>query len=104
MFLQISQNLQKKHQEWSLYVIKSQAHYLNLYWNKTPAQMFFCDFCEISKNIFFTEPLRVTTSGSSGRYLKTYQNDINWGNNSDLNGNTEHIFVSCDNFWSCHLE
>ena len=43
---------------------------------KTPAQMFFCDFCEIFKRTFFTEPLRVTSSGSSGRYLKSNQNDI----------------------------
>ena len=66
--------------------------------------MFFCDFCEIFKRNFFTEPLRVTTSGSSGRYLKSYQNDISWGNNSDFNANTERIFVFCDNFGSCHPE
>ena len=35
---------------------------------KNPAQIFFCEI--------FTQPVRVTTSGSSGRYLKTYQNDI----------------------------
>ena len=51
--------------------------------------MFFCDFCESFNGTFFTEPLRVTTSGSSGRYLKAYQNDINWGNNSELSANTE---------------
>ena len=38
-------------------------------------------FCEIFKTTFFTEPLRVTTPGSSDHYLKAYQNDINWGNN-----------------------
>ena len=27
-------------------------------------------FCEIFKSTFFTQPLRVTTSGSSGRYIK----------------------------------
>ena len=51
--------------------------------------MFFCDLCEIFKNTFFTKPLRATTFGSSGRYLKAYQNDINWGNNSDFSANTE---------------
>ena len=61
--------------------------------------MFFCVFCEIFKITFFTEPLRVTTSGSSGRYIKAYQNDINSGNNSAFNANTERIFVFCDNFW-----
>ena len=65
--------------------------------------MFFCDFCEIFKITFFTEPLRVTTYGSSGRYQKIYQNDINWGN-SDFNANAEHIFVCCDNFESRHPE
>ena len=50
--------------------------------------MFFCDFCEIFKSTFFTGSLRVTTSGSSGCYLKAYQNDINWGNNSDFNAIT----------------
>ena len=61
--------------------------------------MFFCDFCEIFKSIFFTEPLRMTLSGSSGRYLKANQNDINSGNNSAFNANAERIFVFCDNFW-----
>ena len=32
----------------------------------------FCAFYQLFKNTFFTEPLRVTTSSSSGRYLKTY--------------------------------
>ena len=32
--------------------------------------MFFCDFCEIFKSTFLIELLRVTASGSSGRYLK----------------------------------
>ena len=57
---------------------RSIYHYcLNLYSKKIPAQMFFRYFCKIFKSNFCTEPLRVTTSGSSGRYLKTYQNDIN---------------------------
>ena len=43
---------------------------------KDPSTDVFCDFCEVFKNIFFTKSLRVTTSGSSGRYLKTDQNDI----------------------------
>ena len=33
---------------------------------------FFCDFCDIFKNTFFTEQRRVTISGSLGYYLKTY--------------------------------
>ena len=56
-------------------------------------------FCKIFKSTFFTEPLRLTTSGSSGRYLKANQNDISSGNNSAFNANTESIFVFWDNFW-----
>ena len=29
---------------------------------KTPAEVFSCEFCEISKNTFFTEHLRTTAS------------------------------------------
>ena len=32
------------------------------------AQVFFCEFCEISKNIFFTEHLRETASACSTQY------------------------------------
>ena len=32
---------------------------------KTLAQVFSCEFCEISKNTFFTEHLRTTASDSS---------------------------------------
>ena len=49
--------------------------------------MFFCDICKIFKSTFFEEPLRVTTSASSSRYLKTHQNDI---------------FVFCNNSGSPH--
>ena len=56
--------------------------------------MFFCGFCENFKTTFCTESLWVNSSGSSGRDLKTYQNDIDWGNNSDFNANTEHIFAA----------
>ena len=34
----------------------------NFILKKTLAQVFFCEFCEFSKNIFFTEHLRVTAS------------------------------------------
>ena len=64
--VQIFAEFTKKHQYWSLFVIKWQSSYLNLYLKSTLAQMF---FCEILKSTFFTQPLRVTTSGSSGRYL-----------------------------------
>ena len=45
--------------------------------NKRPQhKCFSVIFATFLKTPFFTEPLGVTTSGSSGRYLKTYQNDI----------------------------
>ena len=28
---------------------------LNIYYKETPAQVFYCDYCEIFKNVFFTE-------------------------------------------------
>ena len=43
VFLEISQNSQEKKRE-------------------TLAQVFYCEFCEISKNIFLTEHLRTTAS------------------------------------------
>ena len=50
---------------------------------KTPAQMFFCDFCTVFKNTLFIEHLHMATSDASGFYLKTYpdiilKNQINW--------------------------
>ena len=44
---------------------------------KDPGTDAFYDFCQVFKSTFFTEPIPVTTSYSSGRYLKTYQNYIN---------------------------
>ena len=37
----------------------------NFFKKETLAQVFSCEFCEIFKNIFFTEHLRVTASGNS---------------------------------------
>ena len=47
MFLEISQNSQKN----------TGARPANLLKKKTLAQVFFCGFCETSKNIFFKERL-----------------------------------------------
>ena len=53
--------------------------------------MFFCDFCKISKNVFFIEPLWETTRSSSGCYLKTlsryYTKNIKM---TSTNANIEH--------------
>ena len=51
-----------KHLCQSLFQIKLQASGLQLIKKETLAQVFFCEFCEISKNTFFTEHLRATAS------------------------------------------
>ena len=43
---------------------------LQLYLKKTPAQVFSCEFCEISKNTFFTEHLWTTASVSNRKCAK----------------------------------
>ena len=44
----------------SSFLIKLLAEPCNFFKRKTLAQVFFCGFCEISKNNFFTEHLRAT--------------------------------------------
>ena len=65
VFLQISQNSQERTCARVSFLIKLQA--CNFIKRETLAQMFFCEFCEISKNSFFyrTPPL-----AASGGFLK----------------------------------
>ena len=64
VFLEISQNSQKNSCARVSFLIKLQASGLQLYIKKaTPAQVFSCEFCEFSKNTFFTEHVRTSTSG-----------------------------------------
>ena len=42
---------------WSLFLTK-----LQLYLKETPAQVFSCEYCEISPNIYFEERLQMATS------------------------------------------
>ena len=58
-----------KHLRQSFFFKKLQAEACNFIEKETLAQVFFCEFCEISKNTFFTEHLWLTASGI-GR--KTY--------------------------------
>ena len=51
MFLETPENPQENTCAESLFIKK-----------ETPAQVVSCEFCEISKNIFFTEHLRATAS------------------------------------------
>ena len=60
MFLEISQNLQEKTCARASLLIKLQAWGLQLYERQTLAQLFSCEFCEISKNTFFTEHVWAT--------------------------------------------
>ena len=46
----------------SPFLIKLQASACNFIKKETLAQVFSCEFCEIYKNTFITEQLRVTTS------------------------------------------
>ena len=45
------------------------------YWHTVPAQVFSCEFCEISKNTFFTESLRRTASEDKNKQY-VYQMNI----------------------------
>ena len=57
LFLEISQNSQENTFVRVSFLIKLQATVCNFIKNKTLAQVFFCEFCEISNNTFFTEHL-----------------------------------------------
>ena len=60
VFLEILQNLPETPVSVS-FLIKPQA--CNFIKKETLAQVFSCEFCEISKKNFFTEHLRTNTSG-----------------------------------------
>ena len=60
MFLEISQNSQENTCPGVSFFIKLQAY--KFFKKETLGQVFSCDFCEISKNNFFTEHVRTTAS------------------------------------------
>ena len=64
-FLEILQNSQESTCATALFLIKLQALALQLYLKETVAQVFSYEFCEISKNTFFTEDLWATASDFS---------------------------------------
>ena len=64
MFLEISQNSQEKTCATISFLIKLQAWGLQLY-KETVANVFSCEFCEISRNAFFTEHVWTTASISN---------------------------------------
>ena len=62
MFWEISQNSQENTCLRVSHLIKLQAEAYNFIKKETLAQVFSCEICEISKNTFLTEHLRVTAS------------------------------------------
>ena len=64
VFLEISQNSQENTCSRASFLIKLQASAsaCNFIKKEALAQVFFCEFCEISKNTVFTEHLWVTAS------------------------------------------
>ena len=61
VFWEISQNSQKNTCARVSFEIKLQTSACNFIEKETPAQVFSCEFCEISKNTCFTENLWATT-------------------------------------------
>ena len=62
VFLEIPQNSQENACARDSFFIKLQAEACNTVKKETLAQVFSCEFCEISKNTFLTEHLRVNAS------------------------------------------
>ena len=62
MLLEILQNSQENTCAKFSFLIKLQAETCNFIKKETLAQVFSCEFCEISKNTFFAEHLRKTAS------------------------------------------
>ena len=62
LFLEISKNSQENTCAKVFFKINFQSSVCNFIRKETKVQVFSCEFCKISKNTFFTEPLRVTAS------------------------------------------
>ena len=62
VFLEISQNSQENTCARVSFLIKLQAETCNFIKKETLAQVFSCEFCEISKNTFFIEHFWTTAS------------------------------------------
>ena len=81
MFLEISENSQENTCARASLFIKLQAEACNFITKETLAQVFSCDFSEISKNTFFTEHIRTTASagGSLAEAISmTYSGMLHW--------------------------
>ena len=71
VFLEISQNSQENTCGRVSFLVSSACSFIE---NETLAQVLCCEFCEISKNNFFTEHLRVTASWVTLLYCYTGRN------------------------------
>ena len=60
-----------KHLCKSLFFNKVAGLICNFIKKETPTQVFSCEFCEISKNTFFTEQVWATASGWTGSIINT---------------------------------
>ena len=92
MFLEISQNSQENTSARVSFLIKLQAEACNFIKKETLAQLFSCDFCEVSKNAFFKEHLWATASAETLLYLVII--------NSILFLSYEHLIILAKLLWS----
>ena len=83
VFSEVSRNSQENTFSRVSFFIKLQAQACNLIKKETLAQVFFCEFCKISKNIFFTEHLRwqlLVIKCDYFNILPTYQEEVKTAN------------------------
>ena len=75
-------------------VLQEKAAPATLLKKEALAQVFSCEFCEISKNIFFTEHLRATASEESA-FFKNHSVSKNFGNygNMTVSENSETVKI-----------
>ena len=123
MFLEISQNLQENTCARVSFLIKLQALFFNKVVGLRPkacnfikkeilAHVFSCEFCEISKNTFFTEHLwtaasLITVSENSDKISKNFPQIVvthnikqklrSWGNEKILFNNVLHVHLFSTN-------
>ena len=97
MFLEISQNSQENTSSRVSFLIKLQF-LINFIKKEALAQVFSCEYCEISKNTSFTEHLWTTASSSRRLSVICYLWYSNWFKNETsltLNTNSEAYSEPC---------
>ena len=80
VFLQISKNSQENTCAWVSFLIILQALGLQLYLKETLAQVFFCEFSEISKSTCFNRtPLLAASVFTINKVISSHQSGFNPG-------------------------